>query len=252
MSFKVADLVTSDKRRENYWKPSSSVFPDLQLRLLIVGRLQHSQLELQKDRCLVPPSPLHGPQPRSEALKFSVRLGNVIQRKGRIYQVLKAQHTQHGRGGATIQVELRDVDTGNKTTERFRTDEAIERVFVEEKSFTYLYQEGESVMLMEPSTFEQLEIRKELFGKSAAYLKDDMSVTLQYYDGRPMSASVPQRVTCTVVEAQPNTKGLTAAPQYKRVVLDNGLTVLAPPFVEAGDEIVINTTDDSYMTRAKE
>ncbi|OAY63116.1 Elongation factor P [Ananas comosus] len=146
-------------------------------------------------------------------------------------------------------VELRDVDTGNKTTERFRTDEAIERVFVEEKSFTFLYHEGDSVM---PTTFEQLEVPKEMFGKAAAYLKDDMSVTVQYYDGRPMSASVPQRVTCTVVEAQPNTKGLTAAPQYKRVVLDNGLTVLAPPFVEAGDEIVINTTDDSYMTRAKE
>ncbi|XP_020095657.1 uncharacterized protein LOC109715182 isoform X1 [Ananas comosus] len=173
-------------------------------------------------------------------------------------------------------VELRDVDTGNKTTERFRTDEAIEKldelactsieglrwllllllllfgVFVEEKSFTFLYHEGDSVMLMEPTTFEQLEVPKEMFGKAAAYLKDDMSVTVQYYDGRPMSASVPQRVTCTVVEAQPNTKGLTAAPQYKRVVLDNGLTVLAPPFVEAGDEIVINTTDDSYMTRAKE
>nr|CAD1818401.1 unnamed protein product [Ananas comosus var. bracteatus] len=187
--------------------------------------------------------------------------------EGRIYQVLKAQHTQHGRGGATIQVELRDVDTGNKTTERFRTDEAIERVFVEEKSFTFLYHEGDSVMLMEPTTFEQLEVPKEMFGKAAAYLKDDMSVTVQYYDGRPMSASVPQRVTCTVVEAQPNTKGLTAAPQYKRVVLDNGLTVLnvgvltsklyqfdllCSTLVEAGDEIVINTTDDSYMTRAKE
>nr|CAD1818471.1 unnamed protein product [Ananas comosus var. bracteatus] len=126
------------------------------------------------------------------------------------------------RRGLGIRVELRDVDTGNKTTERFRTDEAIEteltlshvtRGFVEEKSFTFLYHEGDSVMLMEPTTFEQLEVPKEMFGKAAAYLKDDMSVTVQYYDGRPMSASVPQRVTCTVVEAQPNTKGLTAAPQ---------------------------------------
>ncbi|URE21218.1 Elongation factor [Musa troglodytarum] len=169
--------------------------------------------------------------------------------KGRMYQVLKAQHTQHGRGGATIQVELRDVDTGNKITERFRTDEALERVFVEDKSFTYLYQEGEFVMLMEPSTFEQIEVQKELFGKASAYLKEDMTVKLQYYDGKPMSASVPHRVTCKVVQAQPNIKGLTAAPQYKKVVLDNGLTVHAPPFVETGDEIIINTTDDSYITR---
>ncbi|GJN22953.1 hypothetical protein PR202_gb10563 [Eleusine coracana subsp. coracana] len=139
--------------------------------------------------------------------------------------VIKAQHSHQGRGGATVQVELRDVDTGNKVTERFRTDEALERVFVEEKSFTFLYQEGDNITLMEPETFEQLEVSKELFGKSAAYLKatfalaihadfiDEMKVTLQYFDGRPMSASVPQRVTCTVVEAQPNTKGLTAQPQ---------------------------------------
>jgi translation elongation factor P len=182
-------------------------------------------------------------------LGTDVRLGNVIQRKGRIYQVIKAQHTHQGRGGATIQVELRDVDTGNKTVERFRTDEAIEKVFVEEKTFTFLYKEGDSIMLMEPETFEQLEISKELFGKAAAYLKEDMAVTLQYYDDRPMSASVPTRVTCTVVEARAHTKGLTIAPQYKRVVLDNGLTVMAPPFVEAGDEIIVNTMDDSYFTR---
>jgi hypothetical protein len=123
-------------------------------------------------------------------------------------------------------------------------------VFVEEKSFTYLYQEGDTVMLMEPETFEQIEVSKDLFGKAAAYLKDEMKVNLQYFDGRPMSATVPPRVTCTVVEAQPNTKGLTAQPQYKRVVLDNGLTVLAPPFIEAGEKIVISTVDDSYMTRA--
>ncbi|XP_015691198.1 elongation factor P isoform X1 [Oryza brachyantha] len=186
----------------------------------------------------------------AKMLGSEVKLGNVIQRKGRIYQVIKAQHSHQGRGGATIQVELRDVDTGNKITERFRTDEALERVFVEEKSFTYLYQEGDTVTLMEPETFEQLEVSKELFGKTAAYLKDEMKVTLQYFDGRPMSASVPPRVTCTVVEAQPHTKGITAQPQYKRVLLDNGLTVLVPSFVEAGENIVISTADDSYMTRA--
>ncbi|KAL5217938.1 hypothetical protein ABZP36_018622 [Zizania latifolia] len=183
-------------------------------------------------------------------LGSEVKLGNVIQRRGRIYQVIKAHHSHQGRGGAIIQVELRDVDTGNKITERFRTDEALERVFVEEKSFTYLYQEGDTVTLMEPDTFEQLEVSKELFGKAAAYLKDEMKVTLQYFDGRAMSASVPPRVTCTVVEAQPHTKGLTSQPQYKRVLLDNGLTVLAPPFIEAGESIVVSTVDDSYMTRA--
>ncbi|GAB4856139.1 hypothetical protein Ancab_024779 [Ancistrocladus abbreviatus] len=188
----------------------------------------------------------------AKAIGSEVRVGNIIQRKGRVYQVLKAQHTQHGRGGASIQVELRDVDGGNKVTERFRTDEAIARVYVEEKSFTYLYTEGNTVVLMDPKTFEQMEVAKDLFGKAAVYLKDDMKVTVQYYDERPMSASVPQRVTCTVVEAQTPMKGVSVTPQYKRVLLDNGLTVLAPPFIVAGDALVINTSDDSYITRAKE
>ncbi|XP_043693419.1 elongation factor P isoform X2 [Telopea speciosissima] len=188
----------------------------------------------------------------AKVLGTDVRPGNVVQRKDRIYQVLKAQHTQHGRGGATIQVELRDVDSGNKITERFRTDEAIERVFVEEKSFTFLYTEGHSVMLMEPKTFEQIEVDKDLFGKAAAYLTDDMKVSLQFYDGKPMSASVPSRVTCTVAEAQDPMKGITATPQYKKVLLDNGLTVLVPAFIRSGDQIVINTIEDTYITRAKE
>uniref|UniRef100_N1QQF5 Elongation factor P n=1 Tax=Aegilops tauschii TaxID=37682 RepID=N1QQF5_AEGTA len=148
--------------------------------------------------------------------------------------VIKSHHSHQGRGGATIQVELRDVDTGNKIVERFRTDEALERVFVEDKPFTYLYQEGDNVALMEPNTFEQLEVSKELFGKNAAYLKDEMKVTVQFFDGRALSGSVPPRVTCTVVEAQPNAKGLTATPQYKRVLLDNGLTVLGLRVVSYG------------------
>ncbi|KAI3835690.1 hypothetical protein MKX03_015293 [Papaver bracteatum] len=166
--------------------------------------------------------------------------------------VLKAQHTQQGRGGAIIQVELRDVDSGNKVTERFRTDEAMERVFVEEKSFTYLYTIGESVTLMEPETYEQMEVTKDLFGKASAYLKEDMKVSLQLYDGKVMSATIPPRVTCTVAEAKGNMKGLTATPQYRRVLLENGLTVQAPPFIEVGDQITVNTVDDSYVTRAKE
>ncbi|XP_020586534.1 uncharacterized protein LOC110028854 isoform X2 [Phalaenopsis equestris] len=150
----------------------------------------------------------------AKVLGSEVRTGHVIQRKGRAYQVLKAQHTQHGRGGATIQVELRDIDSGSKVTERFRTDEVFEEVLVEDKSLTVLYQDGESVTLMDPSTFEQLEVPKDLFGKNSSYLKEEMDVVVQFYDGKPTSGSVPQRLTCTVVQAQPHSKGLTAAPQY--------------------------------------
>nr|GEV01661.1 triacylglycerol lipase-like 1 [Tanacetum cinerariifolium] len=147
-----------------------------------------------------------------------VRPGNVIERKGKVYQVVKAQHSTQGRGGAIIQVELRDVDSGNKVNERFRTDETVEKVYVEAKSYTYLYtdEETDSVVLMEPKTFVQLDVPKHLFGDSLAYLKDDITVSVELYNDKPMSASVPKRVTCTVVEAQAAMKGMGATPQSKR------------------------------------
>jgi translation elongation factor P len=181
-----------------------------------------------------------------------VRPGNVIERKGRKYQVVKSQHTQQGRGGACIQVELRDIDSGSKLNERFRTDETIESIFVEEKHYTYLYtdDETESVVLMEPNTYVQLDVPKHLFGNSLAYLKDDMKVIVELYDDRPMSASVPNRVTCKVAETRDPMKGIHATPQYKKAVLDNGLTVQVPGHVEVGDNVIISTIDNSYMSRA--
>ncbi|KAM7528644.1 hypothetical protein LguiB_032054 [Lonicera macranthoides] len=183
---------------------------------------------------------------------IDVRPGNVIERKGRKYQVVKSQPTCQGRGGALIQVELRDIDSGNKVNERLRTDETVERVFVEEKHFTYLYtdDETESVVLMEPNTYAQLDVPKQLFGESLAYLKDDMKVIVELYDDRPMSASVPKRVTCTVAEAQVPMKGIAATPHYKKALLDNGLTVQVPAHVVAGDNIIINTIENSYISRA--
>ncbi|KAG0569495.1 hypothetical protein M758_6G091000 [Ceratodon purpureus] len=180
-----------------------------------------------------------------------VKQGNVIERKGRIYQVLKTQHTQQGRGGATIQVELRDVQSGLKLTERFRTSESIERVFVDEKPYTFLYMEDSSVVLMEPKSFEQLELSKDMLGHGAAYLSDGMEVMVQQYNGQPFSATVPPKVTCTVSEAEPYFKGQSATPTYKRVVLENGQTILAPSFITAGDRVVIDTAENAYVTREK-
>ncbi|KAL1809564.1 hypothetical protein DCAR_0729114 [Daucus carota subsp. sativus] len=188
-------------------------------------------------------------------LKFcgsDVRPGNVIERKGKIYQVVKMMHRTPGKGGALIQVELRDVDSGNKVNERLRTDEAIERVYVEQKRYTYLYtdEETDSVVLMEPSTYNQVEVPKELFGGALAYLKDDMSVTVEMYDDKPMSASVPPRVTCTVVETPAPVRGIGATPHTKKALLDNGLTIQVPAHILTGDQLLIDTTDNSYMSRA--
>lgn len=188
----------------------------------------------------------------AKARGSDVRPGNVIERKGKVYQVVKAQHSTQGRGGAIIQVELRDVDSGNKVNERFRTDETVEKIFVESKSFTYLYtdEETDSVVLMDPNTFVQLDVPKHLFGDSVAYLKDDITVSVELFNDRPMSASVPKRVTCTVVEAQVQMKGMGATPHNKKVLLDNGLRVEVPPHVLTGDKILIDTTDNSYISRA--
>ncbi|XP_010433521.1 PREDICTED: uncharacterized protein LOC104717616 isoform X2 [Camelina sativa] len=156
---------------------------------------------------------------------IQLRAGNVIERTGRTFRVVEAEHKQQGRGGASIQVELRDVDSGNKLNLRFGSEESVEKVFVEEKSFTCLYTEGDTAYLIEPNTFEQVEVPLDIFGKAAVYLKEEMKVQLQLYDGRALSASIPKHITCTVVETQLPMKGLTSAPRYKRALLDNGSTI---------------------------
>ncbi|XP_075521857.1 uncharacterized protein LOC142555081 isoform X2 [Primulina tabacum] len=165
--------------------------------------------------------------------------------------VVKAQHTTQGRGGAIIQVELRDVDSGSKSNERLRTDEPVERVFVQEKSLTYLYTDDETgnVVLMDPETYGQLDVPSHLFGESLAYLQDDMKVTVQLYDEKPMAASMPNRAICTVVEAADIVKGSGPMP-YKKVLLDNGRTIQAPAHVLAGEKIIVSTTDNSYIGKA--
>ncbi|KAK6163780.1 hypothetical protein DH2020_000644 [Rehmannia glutinosa] len=180
-----------------------------------------------------------------------VRRGNVIQRRGKIYEVIKAHHTTQGRGGAIIHVELRDVDSGSKVNERLRTDETLEKIFVQEKSLTYLYTDDETgnIVLMEPDTYSQLEVPRHLFGESHVYLQDDMEVTVQLYDERPLSASIPHRVTCTVAEAAEALKGSSKTTPNKRVLLDNGLAVQVPAHIVAGDKIIINTTDNTYASR---
>ncbi|KAL0389813.1 UNVERIFIED_CONTAM: Elongation factor P [Sesamum calycinum] len=138
-----------------------------------------------------------------------VRPGNVIERKGKVFEV-----------------ELRDVDSGSKVNERLRTDEPVQKIFVQEKSFTYLYTDDETgnIVLMEPKTYSQLEVPRHLFGESLVYLQDDMEVTVQLYDERPLSVKIPHRVTCTVTEAAEALRG-SGPTAYKKVLLDNGLTV---------------------------
>ncbi|XP_010545315.1 PREDICTED: uncharacterized protein LOC104817736 [Tarenaya hassleriana] len=182
---------------------------------------------------------------------IQLRAGNVIERSGRTFRVVGAEHKQQGRGGASIQVELRDVDNGSKVNLRFGSEESVEKVFVQEKSFTCLYTEGNTVFLIEPHTFEQLEVPLQIFGKAAAYLKEEMKVQLELFDGRALDGSVPKHVTCKIVETQSPMKGLTPSSRYKKAVLDNGCTIQVPAYLETGEEIMINTEDDTFVKRVK-
>ena len=175
-----------------------------------------------------------------------VRVGNLIGQEGHIYEVLRVDHSHEGRGKATIKVELRDIGHGNKVTKRLGTDDNIEKIYVQEKSFMYMCtdQDG-TVVLMDTDTLDQIEISKDLFGKNASYIQDGMTVKVQFYDDKPLSASVPKRVICTVKEV------IAATPRNKKVILENGPIIEVPTHIVAGDAILVNTQDDIYLERAK-
>ncbi len=181
-----------------------------------------------------------------------IRPGNILEHNGKQWGVLKIQLIQPGKGGAFIQVEMRDIRTGTKTQERWRTADTVEKLQVEEKECTFLFSDGDLLTFMDSETFEQFSLARDIVGDPAAFLQDGMVVTVDLVEGSPVSVSLPTTVIMTVVEADPVVKGQTAASSYKPGKLENGLRVLIPPFIEAGTRIVVNTTDGTYVERAKD
>ncbi|MCE2565628.1 elongation factor P [Komagataeibacter sp. FNDCF1] len=180
-----------------------------------------------------------------------IRAGQVIEHDGRRWTVLKQQIITPGKGGAFIQVEMRDLKTGNKTNERWRTADTVERLMTEEKEYTYSYMDGDNIVLMDPETFEQLLLPLELLGDQAPFLQDNMTLILNLVEGDPVGVVLPAQVTLEVVEADPVVKGQTASSSYKPARLSNGVKTMVPPFIEAGERIVVRTEDSSYVERAK-
>lgn len=181
-----------------------------------------------------------------------IRPGFVLEHNNRQWSVLKIQLIQPGKGGAFIQVEMRDVQTGTKTNERWRTADTVEKLQVEEKEATFLFRDGEDVTFMDAETFEQFSIPVEMIGEPAAFLQDGMLCTIDLIEGKPVSATIPDKVTMTVTEADPVVKGQTAASSYKPGILENGVRVMIPPFIEAGTRIIVSTVDATYVERAKD
>jgi len=183
---------------------------------------------------------------------IDIKPGNVLEHQGKLWIVLKRELIQPGKGGSFAQVEMRDLKTGTKTNERYRTQETVERVQLDEKDMQFLFLEGDHATFMDTDTYEQIMVDRSLIGDPADFLKDNMMVTVQLYEGTPMSVTLPQTVTMTVVEADAVVRGQTASSSYKPGKLDNGRRVMLPPHIEAGTRIVVNTSDGSYVERAKD
>lgn len=179
-----------------------------------------------------------------------IRPGNVIEHKGTLWVAVKTQHVKPGKGPAYAQVELKNAIDGTKLNERFRSSETVERVRLEQKDYQFLYAEGDMLVFMDTDTYEQINIRREFLEERAAFLQDGMTVTLEMHDERPISIKLPDYVTLEIVEADPVVKGQTASSSYKPAKLENGLRVMVPPFITAGEKIIVDTNEVTYVRRA--
>jgi elongation factor P len=182
----------------------------------------------------------------------AIRPGNVIEHEGRLWRAVKIMHTQPGKGGAYLQVELKDIRSGTKLNERFRSSETVERVRLDEKTYQFLFADGDQYTFMDQETYEQITLPEEMIGEPHVFLQDGMLVSVQSYEGSPISVELPETVVMQIVEADPVVKGQTAASSYKPAKLTNGVRVMVPPHIASGTRIVVNTADASYVERAKD
>jgi elongation factor P len=180
----------------------------------------------------------------------AIRPGNVIEHKGGLWRAVKIQHTQPGKGGAYLQVELRNLRDGSKLNERFRASENVERARLEQLNYQFLFSDGDIYTFMNGESYEQIELNGDMLGEQSAYLQDGMSIKVESFEGETLGIALPEQVTVEVTETEPVVKGQTAAASYKPATLDNGLRTMVPPFVGTGDFVVIATEDGSYVKRA--
>jgi elongation factor P len=187
-----------------------------------------------------------------KVIASSVRKGNVLDIDGKLCIVMKAENIHPGKGTPVTHLDMRRISDGVKITERYRTTDQVERAYLEDKTYNYLYEDDMGFTFMEPETFEQITVPKDVIGEQSVYLQENMPVSISLHEGVPVSVELPQRVTFEVVEADPVVKGQTASSSYKPAVLSNGQRVMVPPHITAGTRVVIMTEDGSYVERAKD
>jgi len=182
----------------------------------------------------------------------SLRKGSVVDLDGKLYVVLTAQNIHPGKGTPVTQLDMRRIADGVKVSERYRTTETVERAFVDEREYQYLYQDGEGFHFMEPNTYDQVAVPADIVGEAKIYLQEGMLAHLSTHEGVPIAIELPARVTLTITETEPVVKGQTASGSYKPAMLSNGVRIMIPTYITAGTKVVVNTESGEYMERAKE
>ena len=178
-----------------------------------------------------------------------IRVGMLLEYKDDLWQVLKTQHVKPGKGGAFAQVEMKSVNKYTKLNERFRSSETVEKASLEETKYNFLYEDENNYFFMEPKSFEQIEIKKDIVGEKGKLLTENLEVTVSFYNESPISVDLPNQVKCKIEITDAALKGQTVSSSYKPAKLTNGLNIQVPPFIEAEDEVVIDTRNLEYIKK---
>ena len=178
-----------------------------------------------------------------------IRVGMLLEYKNDLWQVLKTQHVKPGKGGAFAQVEMKSVNRFTKLNERFRSSETVEKASVEETNFNYLYEDENNYFFMDPKSFEQIEVKKNIVGDKGKLLTENLEVSVSFYNENPISVALPNQVNCKIESTDVALKGQTVSSSYKPAILNNGLSIQVPPFIDVGDEVVIDTRNLEYIKK---
>tara|TARA_B100001248_G_scaffold60245_1_gene41350 strand:- start:416 stop:976 length:561 start_codon:yes stop_codon:yes gene_type:complete len=178
-----------------------------------------------------------------------IRVGMLLEHKNDLWQVLKTQHVKPGKGGAFAQVEMKSVNKNTKLNERFRSSEDVEKASLDENKYNFLYEDERNYFFMEPKSFEQIEIKKEIIGERGKLLSENLEVSVSFYKDSPILVDLPKQVTCKIETTDAALKGQTVSSSYKPATLDNGLNIQVPPFIESGDNIILDTRNLEYVKK---
>ena len=178
-----------------------------------------------------------------------IRVGMLLEYKDDLWQILKTQHVKPGKGGAFAQVEMKSILKNTKLNVRFRSSESVEKASLDETNFNYLYEDEENYFFMDPKTFEQVEIKKNIVGKKGKLLTENLEVSVSFYNENPISIELPNQIKCKVTSTDASIKGQTVSSSYKPAILDNGIKIQVPPFVESEDEIIVDSTNFEYVKK---